>query len=79
VTGCVKFDKKAKGTVTYTRVADGSSKYLSVSKTTGKVTVKKGTKAGTYKIKIKVSAAGSSTYAAKSTTVTVTVKVKPAK
>jgi uncharacterized coiled-coil protein SlyX len=79
VSGCVKFDKKAKGTVTYTRVADGSSKYLSVSKTTGKVTVKKGTKAGTYKIKVKVTAAGTSTYAAKSTTVTVTVKVKPAK
>ena len=79
VAGCVKFTKKAKGTVTYARVADGSSKYLSVSKTTGKVTVKKGTKAGTYKIKVKVNAAGDGTYAAKSTTVTVTVKVKPAK
>ncbi len=38
--------------------------------------VKKGTKAGSYKIKISVKAAGNSTYKAKTVTKTVTIKVK---
>ncbi len=67
---------KAQGKVTYARVADGSSKCLTVNKTTGKVTVKKGTKKGTYKIKIKVTAAGNATYAAGSKTVICKVTVK---
>ncbi|MDO4806642.1 MAG: DUF6273 domain-containing protein [Coriobacteriales bacterium] len=52
----------AKGKVTYVRVATGSSKRLSVDKKTGKVTVAKGTKKGTYKVKIKVAAAGTDNY-----------------
>ena len=67
---------KAKGKVTYARVAKGSSKKLSVNAGNGNITVKKGTKKGTYKIKVKVTAAGDSTYKPLSKTVTVTVKVK---
>ena len=63
----------AKGTVTYKKTS-GSSK-LTVSKT-GKITVKKGTKKGTYKIKVKVSSASTTNYSSASKTVTITVKVK---
>ena len=65
----------AKGKVTYVKLK-GSSKKLTIGKTTGKITVKKGTKKGTYKIKVKVTAAGNANYAAKSITKTIKVKVK---
>ena len=67
---------KAQGKVTYAKVASGSSKYLTVNKTTGKVFVAKGTPKGTYKIKVKVTAAGNANYKALSKTVTVKVTVK---
>ncbi|MDO4806479.1 MAG: DUF6273 domain-containing protein, partial [Coriobacteriales bacterium] len=72
----IKFTKKAKGEVTYARVAKGSSKLLSVNKRTGKVTVAKGTKKGTYKIRIKVTAKGDANYKKATKTVTCTVVVK---
>ncbi len=65
---------KAQGTVTYAK-ASGSKKIV-ISKKTGNITVKKGLKKGTYKVKIKVKAAGNSKYKAATKTVTVTVKVK---
>lgn len=68
---------KAKGAVTY-KIKKGSKaakKALKLNKRTGKVTVKKGTKAGTYKLKIRVTVAGDSQYKAKSKTVTIRVKV----
>ena len=76
VTGAVKFTAKPKGAVTYARVAKSSAKCLSIAKNTGKVTVKKGTKAGTYKLKAKVKAAGNATFMAKTQKVTVTIRVK---
>jgi hypothetical protein len=63
----------AKGNVTFKK--SSGSKNVTISKT-GTVTVKKGTKNGTYKIKVKVSAAATSKYEATSKTVTITVKVK---
>ncbi|MBQ9000947.1 MAG: hypothetical protein IJ087_03740 [Eggerthellaceae bacterium] len=66
--------KGAKGTLTYKKV--GGSKALSVNKATGKVTVKKGTKAGVYKMTVKVTAAATKTYAKATKEVEVTVKVK---
>ncbi|MEE3334469.1 MAG: carbohydrate-binding domain-containing protein [Ruminococcus sp.] len=65
---------KAQGKVTYTKLS--GSKKLSINKKTGTITVKKGTKKGTYKIKVKVYAKGNSSYNAKSKTVTVKIKVK---
>ena len=53
-----------------------AKKYLSVNKSTGKVTVKKGTPKGTYKLQVKVAAKGNANYKAGSKTVTVTVVVK---
>lgn len=64
---------KAQGKVTYKK-SSGSSK-IKVAKN-GKVTVKKGTKKGTYKVKVKVTAAGNGNYKAYTKTITVTVKVK---
>ena len=72
----LKFTKKAQGKVTYAKVAKGSAKCLTVNKKTGKVTVKQGTKKGTYKVKIKVTAKGNKNYKAGSETVTCTVVVK---
>ena len=59
------------GKVTYT-VTKGTKKYISVNSTTGKVTVKKGAKKGTYKVKVTVAAKGNY----KKTTKTITIKVK---
>ena len=42
----------------------------------GNITVKKGLKKGTYKIKVNVTAAGNTTYKAVTKAVTVTIKVK---
>ena len=66
--------KNAKGDVTYAKA--GGSKKLTVNKKTGKITLKKGTKKGTFRIKVKVKAAGTKNYKARSRTVTVRVKVK---
>ena len=64
---------KAQGKVTCKK--SSGNKNITVSKA-GKITVKKGLKKGSYKVKIKVTAAGNATYKAKTVTVTVTVKIK---
>lgn len=51
-------------------------KYFSVNGKNGNLTVKKGLKKGTYKVKVKITAAGNATYKSASKTATVTVKVK---
>lgn len=65
--------KDAKGAVTFKK--SSGNKKITVSKA-GKITVNKGLKKGTYKIKVKVTAAGNSSYNKKTVTVTVTIKVK---
>ena len=65
---------KAQGKLSYAKAS--GAKCLSVNKKTGKVTVKKGTKKGIYKIKIKVTAAGTKNYKKGSKTVTCKVTVK---
>ena len=47
-----------------------------VNKKTGKITLKKGIKKGTYKLKVKVTAAGNNNYKAGTRTITVRIKVK---
>lgn len=64
----------AKGTVTYTKIS--GKKKITVDTKTGKVTIKKGLKKGTYKIKVKVTAAGTTTYGAKTVTKTFKIRVK---
>lgn len=77
-----KFQLKAKATgdakvkVSFTKANKVGGKKIIVSKT-GKVTVKKGLKKGTYKIKVKVSKAGNKNYnAAKTVMKTVKIKIK---
>ncbi len=65
---------KAQGTVTYKK--SNGNKKITINKKTGKITVKKGLKKGTYKVKIKVTATGNATYKSGSKTVTITIKVK---
>ncbi len=70
---------KARGTVTYTKLSVNKKKFakkFTVNKKTGKITIKKGLKKGTYKVRIKVKAAGKGVYLPAVRTVTVTVKVK---
>ena len=75
VSKVIAFTKKGQGTMSY-RKASGNAK-ITINKKTGKVTVKKGLKKGTYKVKIKVKAAGNANYKASSLkTVTCKIKVK---
>ena len=68
--------KNAQGTVSYAKVNKGSSAKLSINKKTGKITVKKGTKKGNYKIVVKVTAKGNEKYLKGSKILKVKVKVK---
>lgn len=69
--------KKAKGKVAYSNVSTSASlKKFKVNAKNGTITVPKGTKKGTYKVKVKVEAKGTSKYAYGTKTVTVKVKVK---
>ena len=75
VTKVIAFSKKGKGKMAYTKA--GGNKKITINKTTGKVTVKKGLRKGTYKVKVKVKAAGNSNYKASAVkTVTFRIKVK---
>lgn len=69
----VFFVKNAAGKVTYKKVS--GNKKITISKS-GKISVKKNLKKGTYKLKVKVSAAGNNDFVAGSKTVTVKIKVK---
>ena len=64
---------KAQGTKTYAKTSGNAG--ITINKTTGAVTIKKGLKKGTYKIKVAVKAEGNANYKAGTKTVTVTVKV----
>ena len=69
--------KKAKGKVTYKNASKKAKlKKFKVNKKTGAITVPKGTKKGTYKLKVKVTAKGNANYKTGSKTVKVKVKVK---
>ena len=70
--------KSPRGTVSYNvKYANGKAKKaLKLVTKTGKLTVKKGTKKGTYKVTVTVKAAGTDEYLPKSVKKTITVKVK---
>ena len=68
--------KKAKGTVTFSKVAKGSSKALSVDAETGAVKLSKGAKKGLHILKVKVKASGNDRFAPAMKIVTVKVRVK---
>lgn len=75
VTKVVKFTKKGQGTLTYKK-AKGNKK-ITINKKNGKVTIKKGLKKGTYKVKVKIKAKGNANYKASAfKTVTFKIKVK---
>lgn len=63
----------SKGKLTYKKLSGTSA--IAVS-STGRFTVKKGLKKGTYRVKVKITAAARGNYNAGSRTVTITVKVK---
>lgn len=72
--------KNAKGTLRYKITkASKSKKYFSLNKKTGKLTVKKGLKAGTYTLTIKVTAYGNDSYKKGSDSAKVKIKVAKAK
>ena len=74
VSKVIRFAKKGQGSISYKK-ASGNSK-ITINKKNGKVTVKKGLKKGTYKVKVKVTAKGNATYFKATKAVTFTVKVK---
>ena len=75
VSKVIAFVKKGQGKMTYAKAS--GNKRITINKITGKVTVKKGLKKGTYKVKVKVKAAGNTNYKASAwKTVTFKIKVK---
>lgn len=71
--------KNARGTVSYKTVKFANSKAkkaLSLNRKNGKITVKKGTKKGKYKMTVAVTARGDGNFKAATKKVTVTVRVK---
>ena len=62
VSKVIKFTKKGQGTLTY--VKSTGNKKITINKKTGKVTVAKGLKKGTYKVKVKIKAKGNANYKA---------------
>ncbi|MBQ7203943.1 MAG: hypothetical protein IJS03_08035 [Eubacterium sp.] len=77
----ITLNKKGQGDKIYTLTSAKKSKKsykkrFSINKTSGKLTVKKGTKKGTYTLKIKVKAKGNSNYMSRTRTATVKIKVK---
>lgn len=60
VSKVMSFTNAGQGSKTYVK-ASGNKK-ITINKTTGKVTVNKGLKKGTYKVKVKVQAAGNANY-----------------
>ena len=70
----ISFTKKGKGKVTYAKIS--GNKKITINKNTGKVTIKKKLKKGTYKVKVKVRAEGNSKYKPVTRTVTFKIKVK---
>ena len=63
---------KAQGKVTYKK-ASGNKNFIVNS--AGKITVRKGLKKGTYKVKVKVTAAGNTIYKAGAKTVTLAIRI----
>ena len=82
VSKLITFTKKADDKKTYTlssakKGKKNFRKYFKINKTTGKLTVKKGLKKGTYNLKVTVKAFGNSNYQASAVkTVTCKIKVK---
>lgn len=62
VTKVINFVNKGQGTKTYKRVS--GNKKITINSKTGKITVKKGLKKGTYKVKVQVRANGNANYKA---------------
>ena len=81
VTKVIKFTRKGQGKKTYKLISAKKGKKsfrkkFAVNAKTGKLTVKKKLKKGTYKVRVKVTAKGTANYKAAARTVTITVKVK---
>lgn len=71
----IKFRNRGQGPLRYKKVS--GDKKITINRKTGKVTVKKGLKKGTYKVKVTVKAAGNANYKASAyKPVTFTIKVK---
>ncbi len=69
--------KSNQGALSYKNVStQGAVKKFKVNAKNGTITVPKGTKKGTYKVKIEVTAKGNTNYVSGSKTVTVTIAVK---
>ena len=74
VSKVINYSSKGIGTLTYTK--SSGNKKITINKTTGKVTVKKGLKKGTYKVKVDITASGTPTYEKATISVTFRIRVK---
>lgn len=70
----IKVTKKGEGKLTYTK--SSGNKKIKINKKNGKITIKKGLKKGTYKIKVKVKAAGNTNYNPITKTLKIKIKIR---
>ena len=70
----LRFTHKGQGTKKYVKTS--GNKKIIINKKNGKVTVKKGLKKGTYRVKVKITAAGGANYKSLTKTVTFKIRVK---
>ena len=70
----IKFKNRGQGKITYSKIS--GSKKISINGSNGKVTVKKKTKKGTYKVSVWVKAAGDANHFTAKKKVTFKIKVK---
>ena len=71
--------RKRKGTLSYKKKSVSNKKFakkFKINKKTGKITVKRGVRKGTYKLRVKITAAGTKVYKKRTRTVTVTIRVR---
>jgi hypothetical protein len=65
------------GSVTYANAsANATAKRFKVNARTGRITVPKGTRKGTYNVRVKVTATGNACYTAKTQTVSFRIRVR---
>lgn len=74
VSKVLSFKKKGKGEKVYTKLK--GNKKIIINQNTGKVTLKKGLKKGTYRVKVKVTAKGNNNYKSKTLTRTFRIRIK---
>ena len=70
----ISFKRNGQGQISYLKTS--GNKKITINKKTGKITIKKGLKKGTYRVKVKISATGNAEYKSAVKVTAIKIKVK---